>query len=136
MGKINRIPAFLRRDLSVAAPLARCRDALSDAGFPWRTVEGAFIYVHPHQYREAMGATRDLKPDNIVVSASIEHLVAEVLANAKIWAKVRDPLALMPQITTSLSAIGTDMSAQSNAASDERVGYMTVKRTFLQSTPV
>ena len=76
--KLNRIPSFIRRDLAVATSLAQCRNALIDAGHPWKTIEGAYIFVHPHQYRQAMAATRVLRPDNIIVSASIEHLVAEV----------------------------------------------------------
>merc|ERR1712048_643602 len=100
--KLNRIPSFIRRDLAKATSLAQCRNALTDAGHLWKTIEGAHIFVHPHQYRQAMAATCVLRPDNIIVSASIEHLVAEVLQNTGIWARTRE--MIFPATDSSMQA--------------------------------
>jgi len=129
--KLNRIPSFIRRDLAVAKSLAQCLNALTDAGHPWKTVEGAHVFVHPHQYRKVMAANRDhLRPDNILVSASIEHLVAEVLQNTGIWARSREAINPVTQ-----SAIQTATLTKESSTADERHYRLTIKRTFLCVVP-
>merc|ERR1712151_1470424 len=123
--KLNRIPSFIRRDLAVATSLAQCRNALIDAGHLWKTIEGAYIFVHPHQYRQAMAATRVLRPDNIIVSASIEHLVAEVLQNTGICARTREII-----VPATISSMQRAVQSEEPQTNDERRYCLTVKRTF------
>eukprot|EP00931_Biecheleriopsis_adriatica_P050534 TRINITY_DN29265_c0_g1_i1.p1 TRINITY_DN29265_c0_g1~~TRINITY_DN29265_c0_g1_i1.p1 ORF type:complete len:655 (-),score=106.37 TRINITY_DN29265_c0_g1_i1:97-1815(-) len=130
--KLNRIPSFIRRDLSISNSLARCRAALHEAGYPWKTMEGAFVFVHPHQYRQVMASSRQLRPDNVIVSASMEHLVAEVLVNTRIWAKSRDVLVTSFATPSNFQHGNSEIG---DRGSHERTGRFLVKNTFLSTVP-
>ena len=83
IGALGTVIEHIHDDLEhiqgqVATSLAQCRNALVDAGHLWKTIEGAYIFVHPHQYRQAMAATHVLRPDNIIVSASISAFVRSI----------------------------------------------------------
>lgn len=59
-------------------------------------MSGAFIFVHPWQFRSAMQGLNhvELKADHIVVAASLEYLVAEAMGMTisrckGVWMKAR-----------------------------------------------
>jgi len=128
--KLNRIPASLRRALSESVPLSQCRKALDAAGHPWMTVEGAFVFVHPHQYRQVISTTNGLRPDNVIFAASLEHLVEETLTDTKAWVRSRSSIAVQLQ-SFALSVVGS----HSEAESAKQFGFLQVKRTFLSLVP-
>merc|ERR1719401_3017830 len=91
--EFNRNPREMFEALGEALPLRSCREMLSVNGHPWQLVTGAMVFVHPWQYRDVMSALhgRRLKGSSVVVSSSMEHLVAETIADIGrgAWVKQR-----------------------------------------------
>jgi len=94
-GKLNRVPMPLRDELANGPALRFCRQRLEEAGYPWRLFSGAYIFVHPWQYRETMLSLGDcdLRPYHVVYSASLASPLQEALARVKgAWMLTRGPL--------------------------------------------
>jgi len=95
LGKLNRVPMPLRDELANGPSLRFCRERLDKAGYPWRLFSGAYIFVHPWQYRETMLALGDcdLRPYHVVYAASLASPLQEALARCKgAWMLTRGPV--------------------------------------------
>lgn len=81
--KYNRAPEVFRTALLEGLELKQCRDALQELGFNCVLKSLAEIFVHPWQYEEVVSTLRnekvELKNVNVIVSASLEHLVQAAL---------------------------------------------------------
>jgi len=82
--KLHRDPGETMEALAHGVPLRACRRALEDEGMPWRLPGGAWLFVHPWQHEAARRALNGqvLRTSTVVVSESLEHLVAETLQGA------------------------------------------------------
>jgi len=142
--KLNRQPAELRNALSEGSPLRSCRDALEAAGHPWKHFSGAFIFVHPWQFRYALQALNhvELKADHIVVAASVEYLVAETMARCKgVWMKARDELQGSSAVASASDELGIASTVSEDSAAGEQTGpidqfQIVVERTFICVVPI
>jgi len=85
LGKLNRMPKALREELSKGASLRACRSALEVAGFSWKVLSGAFVFVHPWQYRAVVASLsfNELRPYNVIFSESLGYLIEETLSRYK-----------------------------------------------------
>lgn len=138
--KLNRNTHPIRKALREGLELQSCRASLEEHGHPWKHVLGALVFVHPCQYRMVMRAldSIDLKPDHLIVSASLEHLVAETVAD---WAqqrggfcKSRDQLN-MPSSSDAASAGDLSLWTDSSSNLCDACFELVERRTFLCEAP-
>ncbi|CAE7772559.1 unnamed protein product [Symbiodinium sp. CCMP2592] len=96
LGKLNRIPGQLLRELASGPALQPCRRALEAEGLPWKLSSGAFMFVSPFQHVDAMTTLADeqLHPDNIIFAESLEYLIDEVLGQHGTWMKDRSTIGM------------------------------------------
>ena len=82
LGNIDRFTKTLSELLREGESLKPCRQALDLAGFPFKTVGGTMIVVHPYQYRRVQRAVKaiELKPSYIIFAESLEYLISPIVA--------------------------------------------------------
>ena len=126
-----RNPRELYEALGSGPSLRACRDALAVEGHPCKLITGTHIFVHPWQYRRVIQTLNGLNlfPSHVVTVWSLEHLVAESVADIRprILVKKRETLAdgsgieegasgfvlaLPPSLTTGGPATGDDQVAR------------------------
>jgi hypothetical protein len=131
--RLQRKPEALVAALRTGRPLARCRQDLEAHGHAWELPGGGMAFVHPEQYRAAL---RSCEPAShcLLVSASLEHLVAETFAS--VAAAGADGLGLRggyAKAATEL-ALGSDATegeAAAQLAQLAQLGVPAVERTFV-----
>merc|ERR1711904_58237 len=113
-------------------PLKKYRDALEDKGLPWQLPTGALIFVETFQYHAVRRSLngKHLRSSDVIVSESLEYLVAESLEGCGqgCYAKSR------MQLDTD-----NHSSAVSNTEHHPQhtmYGVLEVKRTFICAVPV
>ena len=96
LGKLNRIPRELLRELASGPALQPSRRALEAEGFPWKFSSGVLMFVSPCQHVDAMTALADeqLHPDSIIFAESMEYLIDEVLCQHGTWMKDRSTIGM------------------------------------------
>lgn len=139
---LNRRPRELMAALAApSGPLKQCTQALESEGHSWKLLEGALVFVHPHQYRATMRALcgKELHPSNLVFARSLEHLVEQVLAmvGKGAWPKKREELdidsgSVSAERDTSANVSTTEPVAQRGGDDDGDADIVLVEqRTFL-----
>lgn len=127
--KLNRIPKALRSELCEGKSLLPCRRALEAEGYHYKLPEsGAFVFVHPDEYKATLDSVADMKltPDVVLFTASCELMLEEALLgggalDAHAWVKSRNRMI-----------IEDDMDAQSAKATVGDEGPLpTMERTFI-----
>jgi hypothetical protein len=109
-----RHPAELQRSLLESPSLRGCRADLEAHGYACVLPRGAVIFVHAAQYREAMHLINgmELKRSHVLVTASLEYLVEEALAqipSRRRPSKKTRPIGEMPsplQVVTRRTFLG------------------------------
>jgi hypothetical protein len=115
--KVSRITKAFRSALCSCTALKQCRLALEAEGHQWMHLRGGFIFVHPWQFRQTMQSlgSRTLHPDEIVFSASFEHLLQEAMECSRsngVWSR---SLQLIP-----LKGVSSDASTLDEGGDDHR----------------
>ena len=153
LGKLNRLPGELLRELASGPALQPCRRALEAEGFPWKLSSGALMFVSPCQHVDAMTSLADeqLHPDNIIFARSMEYLIDEVLGQHGTRMKDRSTIGMdgiNPGPTSDVDSgceaeaesQGSDANRRRDALLMDYVGewdpYSIVDKTFLCLAPV
>jgi hypothetical protein len=148
VGKLNRVSKAVREVLSQGVSLRACRNALEEAGHPWRLLSGTLVFVHPWQYRAAISSLslHELRPYHIIFAESLGYLLEEALAHCKgSWMSACAPVQ---EHTGSDSQVGTSSDIKSidgkwecscedvNQLSEHNVEcVVSVDRTFVCVSP-
>lgn len=144
--EFNRHPEAFRKALCEGPPLQQCRTALEQAGCKWLLGSGAKVFVHPHQYAQALvdicERGIDLRPFHVIVAESFQYHVEASLADVpcRQGARVKRHHVLH-EVATEVSTAedaGVQASAESHfdaqgreeADEDEDIAVV-ISRTFL-----
>eukprot|EP00929_Paragymnodinium_shiwhaense_P015435 TRINITY_DN12351_c0_g1_i2.p1 TRINITY_DN12351_c0_g1~~TRINITY_DN12351_c0_g1_i2.p1 ORF type:complete len:572 (-),score=61.68 TRINITY_DN12351_c0_g1_i2:320-2035(-) len=92
----RRCPHRFHAALDEGPALEECRQAMEDAGRPWRLYSGAHVFVHPDQYDVALAEVEQrgiqLCAHHVIVSESLEHSLSASLQDLprRLGIRVRD----------------------------------------------
>jgi hypothetical protein len=107
---VCKMTESLHSELRFGASLKQCRLAMEAEGHQWMRWRGGFVFVHPSQFRHAIHnlGSRELQPDEIVFSASFEHLVQEALECAHsdaMWSQNFDEIMTLDGMSSEASTL-------------------------------
>lgn len=79
----SRCPDVFHKALNEGRSLEEIRSVMQQAGFSWRMLSGAKIFVYPQDYRAVVSATArlELRPHHVIMSEPFEPLVREALGH-------------------------------------------------------
>jgi hypothetical protein len=141
---LKRTPSQVVHALTEGVPLRNCREALTKAGYNWKLISGAMVFVEPWQYRPVMLALNgyELKTSHVIVASSMEYLVAESMQDIGQGACAKSRVQL-PLIQTSsscdLTHSSSDAEDDESQEAEEQIGLLAeliVKRTFVSAVPL